>query len=196
MRYKILDIALIADKSLDVYAASVMGNGVGQSEHRRSACTKASVMKTFEKVFSEVMDSYSKQYDVTFVVVPCFPMMRMNGVCSIITRFMCMNPKYLYDNGISSAQFIEYFEKFIQQKCDGSRTELYDGKVVILKEKMLLANDWKRLLVDKYGTSLVDWSVSEPFTSNPGFIKTYEDDLSVYGKLDELSEFNAKQLIS
>ena len=198
---KVVDIAWIADKSLDIYCSKISSKSVAESidlqkaKYRHKAVA-ASVGKIFSSVFNEVMSDYSKKYDKVFVIVPCYPIMRMRQP-SIISRFICRNDELLSEFGVSSNQFLEFFEKFIMNICKNE----YITKIgefencYVLKGKNILFHDWIDSIVEHYGSYLVDCSKTEPFDSNPNFIMTMEYNIDIFLKTTNEIRFKTKSLL-
>lgn len=197
---KIVDIAWIADKSLDLYCESLQKNNSEENcivkSKYRSKSVASSVRKIFSSVYDSVLSEYSKKFEKVFVVVPCFPIMRMRHA-SIISRFICMDDGFLSELGVSSNQFQDFFEKFIMQKCKNEYMTK-DDKIencFILNGRSVLLKDWVEAIKEVYGSSLVDFSKTEPFDSNPGFINTIMDREGFFTDTSEETKFKLRELI-
>lgn len=198
MRVKVIDSSLIADKALDVYAAnnSIKEDDAEVRKNFVPTSTKSSVLKVFKEVFNSSIDGYMRTYDKVVVVFPCFPLMRMSGSPSIMTRYICKNSAFLRTLGISSNQFLDYFEKFVQNICSGGEiTTLNDGKVILLKERYALLKDWTEALVNRFGMSIIDLSIESPFLNNPKFILTMESDLSIFNQIPDDVKEKCKKIV-
>lgn len=193
---KVIDIAWIADKALDLYCASLNVKGTSIEPKRRfhSASVSASIGEIFANVFNSAVDKYSVKYDKVFIVVPCFPIMRMRQA-SIISRFICKNADFLFDLGVSSNQFQDFFEKFISIKCKNEYATKVNDKCFLLNGRGVLLHDWLEAIVAHYGSSLVDFAKTAPFDSNPGCICTMEHNLSVFTETSEETKFKIGELI-
>lgn len=197
---KVVDIAWIADKSLDIYCASLSKETIESFSNVKSKYRSKSVASSVGKIFSSVFNSaiaeYSKKFEKVFVIVPCFPIMRMKQA-SIISRFICMDDGFLSELGVSSNQFQEFFEKFIMQKCRNeylTKDETF-GNCFILNGRGVLLKDWTDAIVDVYGSSLVDLSKSGIFENNPGFINTMKHRPESFTETTEEMKFKLKELI-
>ena len=192
-------MAWIADKSLDLYCASLPKESAVESNVKskyRSKSVASSVGKIFSSVFDSAISGYSKKFDKVFVIVPCFPMMRMRQA-SIISRFICMDDGFLAELGVSSNQFQEFFEKFIVQKCRNEYLTKDDTveNCFILNGRGVLLKDWVDAITDCYGSSLVDFSKSSPFDSNPCFINTMKHEFGNFTETTEEMKFKLRELL-
>lgn len=189
-------MALVADRSLDLYC-STFAKEQHSKPYRMKCCSKSvatAVGKIFESVLDEAVVEYSKKYDCTFFIVPCYPITRMNHA-SIITRFICKNSDFLSEIGVSSNQFQELFEKFITLKCKNEYATKIEDKTFILNGRGILLTDWCNAIKAHYGSSLVDESTSSPFDSNPGFIGTMESNMSIFTETGDDIKFKLTQIV-
>lgn len=196
MRLKVIDAAWIADKALDEYAATVIGNerlsSLDCSECAQSSVS-ASVSKLFESVCKRAVDSYSSRFYKTVAIVSCFPMMRIAD-CDVMTRYVCENRGFLRGHGISPSQFLDHFERFIQRKCNcGAMTE--DGNCVWLKDKVVFYGEWREAILGCFGSSLCDFERDAVFSSNPGFVKRFVADGCEIRPLGSLSAFRIRKIV-
>ena len=99
-----------------------------------------------------------------------------------MTRFICGKPAILKDYGISSNQFLEFFEKFVQLKSEEPFVRGDDG-VFWVKERTTLLSEWRDAFSAYFGSSIVDFDKDAPFSRNPGFISTMES-----GKIEFLPQ--------
>lgn len=196
MRIKAIDAAWIADKALDAYAENVIASeAVGDlaSSDRVSLYADSSVFGLFGEVYDDAISYDAVHSDVVLVIVGCFPLMR-NGGLSMMNRYECANERLLRSHGISVAQFLEFFEKFIQLKCsDGIMTE--DGGVIWLKDRRASVEDWKNALVERFGRSICDFDKGTPFSENPNFISSVDPQKCGFAELDPLSRFKLRKTV-
>ena len=142
MRIKLIDAAWIADKSLDIYASQFADCTEDRSSliKHRTLCTQSKVMNIFKSVYDDMISFYNKcGYDKIVIIVPCFPLMRVKSFSALITRFICGNTNLLASYGISSNQFLDFFENFIQSKCPCDYNE-YENNVFWVKRKDYIVN--------------------------------------------------------
>lgn len=193
---KIIDMAWVADKSLDLYCEKTVKerNIVTDSEKCASKCVFSNVGKIFEDVFNAAIEEFSRKFDYLFIIIPCYPIMRMKHV-SMMTRFICKHSDFLSEIGISSSQFLEFFEKFILSKCKMEYATSITDKVFILNGRGVLLHDWKDAIKKRFGSSLVDDSKSFPFDSNPCFINTMEDNMDVFEETDDVLRYKLGEIL-
>ena len=192
---KIIDMSWIADKSLDLYCANVATEYSSPKKVRYcSKSVSAAVGKIFNSVLSSAVEEYSPKFDYVFIIVPCYPITRMEHA-SIITRFICKNSDFLSEMGVSSNQFQEMFEKFLSQKCNSEYITRINSNTFILNGRNVLFHDWVDAIKTHFGTSLVDDSKSFPFDSNPDFINTMEYNLEIFTKTGEDIRFRLGEIL-
>lgn len=196
MKVKIIDISWIGDKSLDLYCSNVIPMHSSPRDIRyNSKSVNAAATKIFNNVFDSTVEYFGKKYDKTFIVVPCYPITRMEKV-SIITRFICNNSDFLSENGVSSNQFQEMFEKFILSKSKCEYITNISENVFMLNARGILLTDWVNAITEHYGSSLVDFSKEHPFDSNPNFIINLEGKTELFTKTTEEIKFRLSEIIS
>lgn len=196
MKIKAIDASLIADKALDIYSSRVMKFNVTASAIKnRSSSTKSSVLKIFDEVLDAVVAECRGTYDKIVVCVGCFPLMRMKSAPSLMTRLICKNSIFLREHGVSSSQFLDYFEKYVQMKCQFEKTEHYDGYVVFLKEKYTFCSDWMRILSEHFGSAILDRAECELFSSNPRFIVTMESQPDMFTEFPKDVEYKDRKIV-
>lgn len=193
---KVVDIAWIADKSLDIYCSSIPKkvDTSGIPVKYRSKSVSSKVGKIFSDVFDASISEYSKKYEKVFYLVPCFPMMRM-GHASIISRFICRNGDFLSELGVSSVQFQDFFEKFIMEKCKNEYVTKICENCYILNGRGILLHDWLDSLKSCYGSSLIDFNADYIFSNNPLFINTMEDNINIFSETTDEIRFKTKEII-
>lgn len=193
MSIKVIDMAWIADRSLDIYCAKYTNDDIdglkGKSVH-----VFPSVCKIFQEVFDNIIIQCKPRFDKTYFIVPCFPLLRMKK-SSITTRFSCLNSSYLQNIGVSAAHFLEFFERFIAERCQNEYVSKVDENCFILNARGALLHDWKDAVNSCYGSSLVDSSKPSIFEFNPGFINTMEDDMSLFTETNEGLKFKLRSAI-
>jgi len=196
MKIKAIDASLIADKALDIYSSRVMKFHVTATAIKnRSSSTKSSVLKIFDEVMDAVVDECRGVYDKVIVCVGCFPLMRMKSSPSLMTRLICKNSIFLREHGVSSNQFLDYFEKYIQMKCQSEKTEHYDGYVVFLKDKYTFCSEWMQLLTEHFGNSIIDFAECNLFSNNPRFIVTMESQTEMFTEFPKDIEYKDRKII-
>ena len=200
MKVKIIDASWIADKAMDGYAEMIISSesvNVASRIRNPTSFVRASVKKLFEKIYHDAISSYSIGYDKILIVVSCFPIMRLNKP-TILTRYVCKNSGYLHSHGISSSQFLELFEKFIQVKCKNGDVTQYNN-CVWLKSKTASFDDWKTAILDNFGSTMCDFSKDSIFENNPNFILNVDLKSSGSRDIDALEKFkldkNVKNLL-
>ena len=191
MTVKAVDAALIADKALDVFAARALGGN--------RKCSLSAMRKAAAAIFDEVLDAVVAEcrgkHARVVVCVGCYPLMRARGVSALMTRLICRNSTFLRENGISSGQFLDCFEKYIRSKCRFEKTEHYGGYVVFLKEKHTFCSDWMRLLSEHFGSAILDQTECGVFADRPHFISTMESDGAMYTPIPADVEFKDRQIV-
>lgn len=169
---KVIDISLIADRSLDIYC-SELPKIENTAEYRCKGHVPkkvaASVGKIFSKVTENVMDQCCQKFDKVFLIVPCYPINRLkNGL--VLTRLLCRNSDILAEMGVSSSHFLEFFEKFISLKCVNEYVTQLRENAYVLNARNALYGDWVEAIKNTYGSSLVDDTIEDEFKNNPNFI--------------------------
>lgn len=198
MRIKLIDAAWLADKSLDVYASQFADCTEDRSSliKHRTLCTQSNVMDIFKRVYDDMISFYNKcGYDKIVIIVPCFPLMRVKSFSALITRFICGNTNLLASYGISSNQFLDFFEHFIQLKCPCDYNE-YENNVFWLKEKNTLLMEWKDSFIEYFGSSLINMECDDFFKCNPRFITTMENQTINFTEQSPLVKCKINNIIS
>lgn len=193
---KVVDMAWIADKSLDIYCSTIPHKTVidNRPVKYRSKSVSSRVGKIFSDVFDASIAEYSKKYEKVFYIVPCFPMMRM-GHASIISRFICRNGEFLSELGVSSVQFQDFFEKFISEKCKNEYVTKIGENCYLLNGRGILLHDWLESITNCYGSSLIDYSSDGIFLNRPSFLNTMEDNMDIFSETTEEIKYKTKEII-
>lgn len=194
---KIVDITLIIDKVLDIYCLhefKSIDNNTGPDFN--NVTTKKIALKLFKDFFDELCSVYAEKYDKTYFIVPCFPIMRSNGLSSI-HRFSCTNSEYLTENGVSQSQFQDLFEKFLKSICTDEYVSNPQHGIYVLNGRYATYDDWTNIITNEYGKMLIDTSIGSEFDANPGFFKRFDlTDSTKIKELDKLELFKMKSAFS
>lgn len=190
---KVIKAEWIADKALDMYCATQMDKVQTDKPIYRTTAVKSQISKIIEDVLKTVEDTYLS-YDTIIITVPCFPIMRFKDSPSIITRLICKHPMFLKKYGISSVQFLDYFEKFIQKHCDYDGISKH-GNIIFLKSKYILQKEWEEALNNKFGSTLLNFEKDYIFTTNPNFISSIESDDSLYQPITDEQKYKINTVL-
>lgn len=171
---KIIDISLIADRSLDIYCASVANEHHEPLKGHVPKRVASFVGKIFANVMDDLLEKVCLKYDKVFITVPCYPITRLKSGF-MMTRFVCRHTDMLSGMGVSSNHFQEFFEKFISLKCVNEYITKLNDNTYILNGRGVLSSDWVKAIKDVYGSSLVDDSIPSTYETNPKFIVNMEE---------------------